>query len=137
MYALSNPLLWRDPSGLSPELVGMVLGASTSVTTPSSLLDSSSLPPDPLPPTAWQYYEQDGVRYRARQIKNWPDLNKAQKFELLWNMGIDIVTLKPDEPNKGDFLPVLQFPDPRFEVDPNSFVPVPMYLSPPGTFPKG
>jgi RHS repeat-associated protein len=127
-YAQSNPVVLRDPSGLSVEPVGMVLGASTSISTPDSLLNPSNLPsntPIPTLPGAWQYYCNLGVCYKARQIKNWSDLSGWEQAKLVWRDLIESYSILPSgEPGTPlDYIQLLESDDPRYEIDPNSFVP--------------
>ena len=131
-YAKSNPLGFGDPSGLSVEPVGMVLGPSTSITTPDSLLNPSNLPSSPSNttlPGPWQTYQNYGVQYQARQIKNWSDLSTWEQIGLVWR---DLIESNSDLGGSGPkfltpylpFIQLLEPNDPRYEIDPNSFAPV-------------
>lgn len=120
-YALNNPLLLADHSGLSPD------------TTNSSPLSSPSAASSDSSNSEWQYFESNGYVYRARQTEGFNQLTWWQQAQLLLHIGGTNFTQLPSvgpgnslsEPGIPDFLFLLIPNDPRYQVDPNFLVPLP------------
>jgi len=143
VYALNNPILFIDPSGLSGERDGSarfeaqgpsdlmhrqmimngtprVLGAVTYSSNTPQFPNTTIAPPSPQ--SDWEWFESNGFRYRARKKKEFKDLNAWEKGLLFFKIFLKI----PGEPGPGTFLKTLEPNDPRYEVDPNSITPVPL-----------
>lgn len=135
VYSLNNPIILIDPSGLTGEMDGKVLG------TPTGSSDQSHnvlLVADPYGQTFigsapktndWETFEESGFTYRARQLKQWNELTGLEKSKLIRHIIIrnftrfPVIGIPNHVFNPLDFIQLLDSGDPRYEIDPNSFRP--------------
>ena len=73
---------------------------------------------DPLGTQEWEYFEDYGFSYRARIVRETKDLNIWGKLQLGLHKIVKVIDAVPGMPG-----PLPAPNDPRYEIDPDSFVP--------------